>query len=334
MKQFSIEQFNQSTAVQIAQRIAEQFEGRVVLTPHNSMTYVIHSVQFMQFPRDVTIDKLQFGSYFMQKYNLQVEHEDQPIFCLFAASASIAKCTDWISRAAQPIQMQLPTTVPTRVSKYPLLAPEMCRLVRWNYNIQSLLNYMQSILKHIISVNRHYALCTKFEKLFGFSFDDKILMRQAFTHKSYAIENQLHNSHYERLEFLGDAVLEIIVTHFLFEKFKIAREGQLSTLRIRLVNNMYLQRVGKQMQLLQFILFAEDQTQLLNARSIIADTFEALIGALFLDKGLPAARMACEQHLPLSSANHYLNRQRGFERYEYHSFEIPFMYDVECRYNL
>ncbi|MCB1085120.1 MAG: ribonuclease III [Chlamydiia bacterium] len=131
------------------------------------------------------------------------------------------------------------------------------------------------------------------EKEIRYTFRDKSLLELAFIHRSYANENQKDTpEHNERLEFLGDAVLGIIVSDFLYKTLPNHPEGELSYLRSRLVEatvcTRYVQKIGSE----RFLLLGKGEA--MNAgkgrATLLADLFEALMGAIYLDGGIEPAR--------------------------------------------
>lgn len=127
-----------------------------------------------------------------------------------------------------------------------------------------------------------------FEKKLGLSFKNKDLLTQAFVHRSYLNENpDFHLSQNERLEFLGDAVLELAVTEHLYKQYPAENEGQLTNWRAALVNAKMLTTVAEELGFNDFLLLSRGETKELGkARQyILANTFEALIGAIYLDSG-------------------------------------------------
>lgn len=119
----------------------------------------------------------------------------------------------------------------------------------------------------------------------GHTFENAALLQQALTHRSHS---SLHN---ERLEFLGDSVLNCAVASLLFEKFKTIDEGDLSRLRANLVKQQSLYEIAQRLELSQFLRLGEGELKSGGFRrpSILADTLEALFGAIFLDGGFDAA---------------------------------------------
>lgn len=130
------------------------------------------------------------------------------------------------------------------------------------------------------------------EKIIGYTFQNKALLKQALTHSSYANEQKIRkNGDYERLEFLGDAVLEMISSEFLFKENPDMPEGKLTKLRSSLVCEPALAQCAKEIDLGSYILLGkgEEATGGRNRDSITSDVCEALIGALYLDGGYPVA---------------------------------------------
>jgi len=134
------------------------------------------------------------------------------------------------------------------------------------------------------------------ERLLGVRFKDAELRETALTHRSYAFENVLDNNN-ERLEFLGDAVLGIVVTDMAFREFTEMPEGELAKLRAAIVNMGALAEVGRDLGIGRFVLLGkgEEMSGGRDKSSILADALEALLGAIYLDRGLDAARRLIER---------------------------------------
>jgi ribonuclease III len=132
-----------------------------------------------------------------------------------------------------------------------------------------------------------------FETRIGFTFRDKKFLETAFTHRSYLNENRAPGrEHNERMEFLGDAVLELAVTEFLFAKYQEKAEGELTAYRAALVNTVSISDAASKLGMNDFLLLSKGEAKDTGrARQIIlANAFEALIGALYLDQGYVAAK--------------------------------------------
>ena len=139
-----------------------------------------------------------------------------------------------------------------------------------------------------------------FEKRIGYVFKNKSLLRQAFTHRSYLNENRSAGiEHNERLEFLGDAVLELVVTEFLFEKYPDKAEGDLTSYRAALVNTTSISDAAVKLGMNDFLLLSRGESRDTGrARQIIlANAFEALIGAIYLDAGYRDAKKFIAEQL-------------------------------------
>jgi len=143
---------------------------------------------------------------------------------------------------------------------------------------------------------------TPFEKKLKLKFKNKDLLIQAFCHRSFLNENpDFYLEHNERLEFLGDAVLELVVTEELYKKYPKKPEGELTNWRAALVNAKQLAEVAKELGLNDFLLLSRGETKEIGkARQyIMANTFESLIGALYLDRGYKICQDFIKKHLIL-----------------------------------
>lgn len=131
------------------------------------------------------------------------------------------------------------------------------------------------------------------ERALGLTFHNKALLWQALTHRSYLNENSSSRTgHNERLEFLGDAVLELVVTEALYEKFPDKPEGELTSFRAALVNAKMLSDVAVDLKINDFLLLSRGEAKDVGrARQyILANAFEALVGAMYLDQGYDVVR--------------------------------------------
>lgn len=133
---------------------------------------------------------------------------------------------------------------------------------------------------------------TEIETLLGYSFSDKKYLLAAFTHRSFLNEYKEELEVNERLEFLGDAILGLIVSDHLFRAFPDMPEGELSPLRSRIVDAKSCAALLEELKLQDYLLLGKGQKLTLERGrlTIHADLFEAILGAIYLDGGLPAAR--------------------------------------------
>ena len=131
-------------------------------------------------------------------------------------------------------------------------------------------------------------------KILSYNFNDLSLLKEALTHRSYSVSYNLPSN--QRLEFLGDAVIEIVTAHALFDKFPEKGEGPLTEARASLVNGSSLANVSRKLDLGKFVLLnpEEDQRGGRENPSILADLYEAISGAIYLDGGYPEAKKFIE----------------------------------------
>lgn len=155
----------------------------------------------------------------------------------------------------------------------------------------------------------------------------------AFTHKSYTNENGGEDN--ERLEFLGDAVLELIATNFLFKTFPKMPEGEMTSLRSALVRKDSLAKVAEGMNLGKYIRLSKgEKSSGGNKKSyILANTFEALLGALFLDAGMETAEMIVEDLLlaftdEIYEKNLHIGPKNAFQEFSQAKFSITPHYEL------
>lgn len=135
---------------------------------------------------------------------------------------------------------------------------------------------------------------------FEIEFENNDLLQTAFTHSSYANDHREEDlKHLERLEFLGDAVIELIVSDYLYKQYKELPEGQLTKMRAAAVRAETLAQLAVDGGLPQFILLGrgEEQSNGRERISLLCDVFEAFIGAIYLDQGTKKARSVLEQLL-------------------------------------
>lgn len=139
-----------------------------------------------------------------------------------------------------------------------------------------------------------------FEKSINLEFKNKDLLKQAFIHRSYLNENRnIKLEHNERLEFLGDAVLELVITDYLYNKYPTKDEGELTAYRSSLVNSNTLSAAAEKMGVNSFLLLSKGEAKDTGrARQyILANTFESVVGAIYIDQGYGAAAKFIETQL-------------------------------------
>ena len=134
----------------------------------------------------------------------------------------------------------------------------------------------------------------KIEKILGLEFNNLDLLKRALTHRSFLNENKEWGKigHNERLEFLGDSILGLIVAEYLFNEYSELREGDLTALRAALINSDSLLEVADKLNLKEYLLVSKGEKNELEKSHpyFLANAVEAIVGAIYLDKGLNDAR--------------------------------------------
>jgi ribonuclease-3 len=155
-----------------------------------------------------------------------------------------------------------------------------------------------------------------FQKL-GYHFTDETLISEAFRHSSYVneqVDGVLRDN--ERLEFLGDAVLNLVVGYLLMQRYPEMKEGDLSRMRATLVNESQLAEIARTIDLGSHIMLGKGEllSNGCEKNSILADTFEAVVAAVFLDGGFDTAYRIIDSHLaPLLEEIHTLSSGQDFK---------------------
>jgi ribonuclease-3 len=164
-------------------------------------------------------------------------------------------------------------------------------------------------LKRIFKDRKHITPeIRKFEKVLKYRFKNIPLLITAITHRSTQSDPK---NNYERLEFLGDSILDYRISNWLYKNNPIADEGELTFRRAALVNKHFLANMGKYLNILDFVI-TDSGVQLENEKvgiKIMADTYEAIVGAIFLDGGIRKACLFIDRTLIVHSddAKHYKN---------------------------
>ncbi len=150
------------------------------------------------------------------------------------------------------------------------------------------------------------------EKNIGLKFNNQDLLRQAMVHRSYINEHpDFRLRHNERLEFLGDAVLELVVTEALYRQYPDTPEGELTSWRASLVNSKMLAQVGRELDLEDFLYLSRGEAKDKNSKArqyIVANAVEALIGAIYKDQGIKAAKKFIDKFI-LSKLDYILEHK-------------------------
>lgn len=148
--------------------------------------------------------------------------------------------------------------------------------------------FFRSLFKFRVLPRSEMKLLAELEKSLAYRFKDVLLFKRALSHKSYVNERRdSQDEHNERLEFLGDAVLELGISDLLMRHFPFSREGEMSKVRASLVNETALSEVARTLSLGRYLFLGrgEEQCEGREKNSLLADAFEAMLGAVFLDGG-------------------------------------------------
>lgn len=164
----------------------------------------------------------------------------------------------------------------------------------------SIFRWFKELVRPAVRQELRTGLLEVFQDRIGVRFQDVGLIQQALTHRSYLGANgsDLSTSN-ERMEFLGDSVLELVVNEYLYGHFPEHQEGDLTKMKSLLVSRNILSDQARDMELGQFLLLSEAESDSGGRQrpSILADAFEAVIGAIYLDQGMDAARRFLEPRL-------------------------------------
>jgi ribonuclease-3 len=174
----------------------------------------------------------------------------------------------------------------------------------------------------------------KIEALLGYSFQAPELLYLSFVHRSYVNENRAIKEHNERLEFLGDTVLGLIIANYLYERFPAMAEGHLSQLRARLVDASTCGHFFQKLDIQDFILLGkgESLSEGRGKESISADVFEALMAAIYLDGGYEEAKRFFLRHFKKDIEEILKSPSRNFKAelqdYSQRKYQKPPLYKV------
>lgn len=149
-------------------------------------------------------------------------------------------------------------------------------------------------------LDEYHCSLESLEERISYEFHNMALLKQAVTHSSFTNEQRINKKkNYERLEFLGDAVLELVTSEFLFKAHEAVPEGELTKMRASMVCEQSLALCARDLDLGRFVLLGkgEESTGGRSRDSIIADVLEAVIGAIYLDGGMEQARLFIDKFI-------------------------------------
>jgi len=163
---------------------------------------------------------------------------------------------------------------------------------------------------------------TKLEKIIGASIFDKNIYVEALIHRSFLEENEQFNLSNERLEFLGDSVLNLVIGEYLFNKFPQEEEGFLTKVRAKMVNRNALSLVAENLNLGELLIISSSVPKSIthNSKSMLSDALEALIGAIYLDKGIDTCKKFIQTNIlepALKNGDHLIDENYKSQLLEY-----------------
>ena len=169
------------------------------------------------------------------------------------------------------------------------------------------------------------------EKIIGTTVGDKKIYVEALIHRSFLEENDQFNSSNERLEFLGDSVLNLVIGEYLFHKFPHEEEGFLTKVRAKMVNRNALSVTAEQLKLSELLILSNNVPKSVahSSKSMLSDALEALIGAIYLDKGLETCKKFIQKNIlepALKSGEHLIDENYKSQLLEYaqaNKLDIP-----------
>jgi ribonuclease-3 len=160
--------------------------------------------------------------------------------------------------------------------------------------------------------------CKNFQNIIGYNFNDKSLLIMALTHKSYAVECGI-NIYNERIEFLGDSILSMIVAEELYNRYKNETEGNLSKFKAYIVSMVNINSWAKKISLNEYMFLGKSEKKKKRS-SFLCDVFEAVIGAIYLDGGFEKAKkfvvrfLNCQKKITI---NDYKSKLQEFVQFNY-----------------
>lgn len=174
------------------------------------------------------------------------------------------------------------------------------------------------------------------QSVLGHYFNTISFLNKALTHKSYANENNEGLKNNERLEFLGDAVIDLVISDYFFKRFSSYAEGPLTKIRAALVNETTLSKIARNLRLGEFILLGkgEDMTGGKDKASILANTFEAIIAAIYLDTDINKVYSKILDYLKedieriISESSGYIDYKSNLQEYTQHQLNCRPFYEV------
>eukprot|EP00761_Pharyngomonas_kirbyi_P004281 gb/GECH01004285.1/.p1 GENE.gb/GECH01004285.1/~~gb/GECH01004285.1/.p1 ORF type:complete len:969 (+),score=180.97 gb/GECH01004285.1/:1-2907(+) len=299
----------------------DQFRGKVIQTTYNGVPYVVEYIDIFRTPQSWTgsqENSKTFESFYSENWNLinidlnqplvqarfadfhsrckfsldDVEDRIRNILSVLRENRTVSKREDknGMDTSDSCIDMELIKVMREEIppAKKKFLLPQYCRETKLSPSILSLGKSLAKGIRHWKDLQKKTEPVKKLLQRFQIEFQDSDLLLQAFVHPSFASENQTKSCNNQRLEFLGDVVLDFVVSRFLFYRFQNAPENILIEMKTMVVENRFLEKVANQnLNLRHYLVYPRTQKNLkMEGNRLGADVFEALLGAIFLEHGM------------------------------------------------
>eukprot|EP01119_Soliformovum_irregulare_P018149 TRINITY_DN5503_c0_g1_i1.p1 TRINITY_DN5503_c0_g1~~TRINITY_DN5503_c0_g1_i1.p1 ORF type:complete len:714 (+),score=174.81 TRINITY_DN5503_c0_g1_i1:166-2307(+) len=268
--------------------LREQFSNRILLSNYNPVSYLVQGFDFDIHPLSMMTLRNNVQKTYMEYYSnkgITIADMSQPLIIHGGSNQRRGKNVKTSELPmednprppcnADPIQPNTASRGSIDGHRI-ILIPELCSITGITCEIYRYSFFLPFVWFHIqtyIHLNLFQAQC-------AIPFADARLLKQAFTHPSYSNEHEGSLTHYQRLEFIGDSILDFMITAKLYFIFPHVDEGRLSFLKTSLVNNEFLTSLGRSLGISEGIIYSENQH--FQSEKVIADVFEALIGVLYL----------------------------------------------------
>eukprot|EP00026_Physarum_polycephalum_P000388 Phypoly_transcript_00388.p1 GENE.Phypoly_transcript_00388~~Phypoly_transcript_00388.p1 ORF type:complete len:1653 (+),score=260.29 Phypoly_transcript_00388:53-4960(+) len=260
------------------EEIAKVFSYRVLLTKGVAHK-VVTSVNFTKNPHSQNFDGRTFAEYYLEK-NIPLQNLEQPII------NTKSEPIPFTTVIPSPESSQMFPDTPESSEKFSEFIPEITFLSGITMEMYYAELLLPSVLANLKKSTLELAKLQEFQRNLGFSIQDPNLLKKVFTTSGAANSDHQADWHYENEEFLGDAVLELVLSHYLFVKYNTCDEGKLTNKREKFAANAFLQSVAIGLGFREQVIVAANTSV---QDSQISDVLEAFIGALFLEGGLKLA---------------------------------------------
>lgn len=312
-------------AFDIIDKINERLSQRIASSIYNGRMYFLNQIDPFITP-DCPMQQQQqqtFVEFYRQRYGIEIEDHEQPLMkaTFLEAADGQRKKKYWRKKGVSPLLKELQwrmeqkdqdknislmksdscknTNHAAYCEQHVHLIPELCRNIdAMNHGLGGLTDkQLNKILLHVGEALDHYRKMLNFQEKVGISISDMLLLRKAFTHPAYAQEIEYPPRSNQQLEFMGDSVVHLAATRFVYHTFTQVHRYDMdwSYIATHLVGNRFLQRVEPKVGLLEHVLYSQPRETLLLQKKLVADVWESLLGSIMTDSGFEAAALLHER---------------------------------------